>query len=102
MLSSAELLDLIYELPERSRFKTQAEPPFGRAGQWPEWMQMLKHLTNETSLNRASKCAGGENEYGPTLYMDPIERVEYHEQEVAEEQEFGDATAEFDAELGWT
>lgn len=87
------MIVLIRGLPEKSEFKTHAAPPFGRDGNWPIAMQMLKHLTNETSLNRASKYAGGEHEYLPTVYADPVEAREAHEEQQAEEEfhdlEFG-------------
>ncbi|MDH6199182.1 hypothetical protein M2272_005850 [Mycobacterium frederiksbergense] len=88
-LSSRLLLDLIRGFPDKSDFKTHAAPPFGRDGNWPVSMQMLKHLTNETARNRASKYAGGDHEYMPTIYFDPVEALELHEEARAEEDDIG-------------
>lgn len=63
-------------------------------------MQMLKHLTNETAKNRASKYAGGDHEYAPDIYLDPVEAREQHEEQQAEEEfhdhEFGKLMSMFD------
>lgn len=71
-MSSRLLLVLLKELPDSSAFKRDSV----RGGNWPVWLQLLKHLTNEMSLNRAAKYVGSDNEYIPTLYADPIERTE--------------------------
>ena len=80
-LSSRRLLLLLDELGEDTAYKSVL-----RDGQWPVWQRMLKHLTNETSLNRASKYAGGDNAYPPLLFIDPVEQQEQFEQEQAEKQ----------------
>lgn len=99
-LSSRLLLNLVYRLPESSEFKTTAAPPLGRDGDWTELQRMVAHLTNETSANRASKYAGGENEYQYTVFMSPVERRERAEEAEAEmgfqEDEFEKLLASFD------
>lgn len=84
MLSSRKLLTLIYRLPESSEFKTHAPQPFGRGGNWTEFQQILAHIANETSADRASKYAGTEHEYEYTVFLDPVERRERAEEAEAE------------------
>lgn len=94
-LSSRRLLVLLDDMPEASKYRSVRE----RDGNWPEWQQMLKHLTNETSLHRSSLYAGGQNEYSATIYLDPIERVERIKELVEDSEE---STEQFYDELGWT
>jgi hypothetical protein len=99
VLSSRKLLTILDEgLSEDSAYRTALE----RDGQWPVWMQMLKQTANETSLNRAVKYAGGDNEYAPTVFLDPIEQRERVEEQLAEEQFHKEATSELYGNLGWT
>lgn len=97
-LTSRRLLVLVAELSENSSYKREYE----RGGNWPVWQQILKGLHNETALHRAGLYAGGENEYNPTQYYDPIEmRKNIAEAEAL--QEFHDeAEQDMHANLGWT
>jgi len=96
-LSSRRLLVLLEELPEASRYKTAR-----RDGQWPEWMQILKGLHNETALHRASLYAGGENAYDATVFLDPLERRERFENSEAEEEDRQKDDEDFYADMGWS
>lgn len=97
-MTSRRLLSLLDGLPDDSAYKTE----FERDGQWPVWMQMLKQTANETTLNRAAKYAGGDNEYAPTVFLDPLEQRERLEEQMAEEQFHKEATSELYGNLGWT
>lgn len=68
---------------------------------WPTSQQMLKTLVNETSLHRASLYAGGDNEYAPTIYMDPLEQQKQIEALQAELEEREKAQAQIYGDLGW-
>lgn len=97
-LTSRRALVLLDQLSEESGYKTE----FERGGNWPVWKCMLKDAHNEIALHRASLYAGGENEYGPTQYLDPLEmrkRIEEAE-EIQEFQEL--AESELYGNLGWT
>lgn len=89
---------LLQNLSETSSYRTA----FERDGNWPVWQQMLKHLTNETTLHRASLYAGGENEYEPTIYLDPKELADHLAEDEAEEQFRDHAEEELYGALGWT
>lgn len=97
-MSSRRLLVLLDELSENSGYKRE----FERDGNWPVWQQMLKHLTNETSLNRAGKYAGGDNAYEPTVYIDPREQREKIEEVVEETELKQEAQKELHKHWGWT
>lgn len=94
-------MELVYELPEQSRFKTKAPKPFGRGGQWPHWQVMLKTLTNETILHRAGLYAGGDNEYPFETYIDPIESAEHQEQQIADAEAIIAAAATFEDQVSY-
>jgi len=97
-LTSRRVLVLLDQLSEESRYKTE----FERGGNWPVWQQMLKDLHNETALHRAGLYAGGESEYSPTLYMDPLE-IQARIAEAEEIQEFHtEVESELHETLGWT
>lgn len=100
VLSSRLLLNLIEEIAksniETSAFQRDAK----MGGNWPIWMQMLKHLTNETALNRAGKYAGGDNAYSPTIFTDPLERKERLIEAVQLSAEVQDNLT--DPTLGWS
>lgn len=96
-LSSRRLLALLDELPDLSGYKTAL-----RDGGWPSWMLMLKQLTNEATLHRASLYAGGDNEYSVKVFVDPIEAREQKEQKEAEEQFRRRTETKIYSSLGWT
>lgn len=97
-LSSRKLLVLLDELGQDSSFRREHD----REGNWPMWMQMLKHLTNETSLHRASQYAGGDNAYNPTVFMDPIEVQERIEEAMADKTFRERTSGKLYSQLGWT
>lgn len=90
MLSSRLLLNLVHYLPNSSAFKTHAAPPFGRDGNWTELEIMVAKLHEETALNRAAKYVGGPNEYIPTVYLSPAERIERLNETEEDEQSASD------------
>jgi hypothetical protein len=102
MLSSRKFLNLIERLPEASQFKTHAAAPFGRYGDWTEFVKMVAALHNETAANRASKFAGGEHEYEYTVFLSPLERRERAEEAEAEEAFQGDEFERLMTNLGNT
>lgn len=97
-LSSRRVLVLLEGLSEDSRYRTG----FERAGNWPEWQQMLKHATNEVSLHRSGLYAGGDNAYAPTVYLDPLERVERQQEDTAETVFHQESEQELYGALGWS
>ena len=100
VLSSRRLLILVAEIA-RSNIETSAfQRDSKMGGNWPIWMQMLKHLTNETALRRASLYAGTENAYAPTIYSDPLERTERQAEAVQLAAEVQDNLT--DPTLGWS
>lgn len=96
-LSSRRLLVLL----EHPRSADSPYPRALRAGQWPEWMQMLKELHKELALYRASWYVGRPGAYKPRTFLDPLERVET----AAEAQEAAQRRAEVEEDLfgglGW-
>lgn len=90
VLSSRLLLNLVQRLPEKSEFKTHAAPPFGRDGNWTELEIMVAKLHEETAMNRAAKYVGGPNEYIPTVYLSPSERMERASETEEDEQSASD------------
>lgn len=88
-LSSRKLLNLVMRLPSSSEFKRLAKPPFGRDGDWTELEKMVAELHNETAANRASKFAGGPNEYEYKVFLSPVDRREKFEK-ARDEEEFAD------------
>ena len=97
-ITSRRVLVLLEGLTENSRYRTD----FERGGNWPVWMQMLKDLHKETALHRASLYAGGDNEYSPTIYLDPLEAVEHAEEEQAETAFIEQSEEELATMMGWT
>ena len=98
LMSSRRLLVLL----QHPRSDDSPYPRALRAGQWPEWMQMLKELHKELALYRASWYVGRPGEYKPRVFLDPVERVE-----VAQEaDEVASLRAEVEEELfgslGWS
>lgn len=97
-VTSRRVLVLLDQLSEESRYKAE----FERGGNWPVWQQMLKDLHNETALHRAGLYAGGDSEYSPTLYLDPLE-IQARIAEAEEIQEFHtEVESELHETLGWT
>lgn len=94
-LSSRRLLVLMEKSEAWSPFKA-IQPD----GNWPEWMQMLKHLTNETALNRSMKYGSD----GPeaTVYLDPLERVKRLEEAVSDLQERMESEEQMYGEMGFS
>lgn len=99
-LSSRLLLSLIRRLDEKSEFKTNAAPPFGRDGDWPILEKMIAAHHNEMAAYRASKYAGTEHEYEYTVFISPLEARERAEEAAADEEfheeEFGKLLTMFD------
>lgn len=73
VLSSRQLLVLIHDLPETSKFKTHAPPPFGRDGDWTVMQKIAAETHNELAAYRASKYSGTPHEYMYTKYSSPLE-----------------------------
>ena len=85
-MSSREFVVLVRKLPDDgSAFKAEAPKPFGRGGDWPEWVQMLAETHKENALYRASKYVGGPNEYVPQVFIPPAERAELARQMAEDE-----------------
>lgn len=72
VLSSRRILVLLENLTDDSRYKAESE----RNGNWPVWLQILKDVHKEVAMHRAALYAGGDNEYDPMIYLDPVERKE--------------------------
>ncbi|MGV0628469.1 hypothetical protein [Mycobacteroides chelonae] len=99
VLSSRQLLNLVYRLPETSQFKTHAPPPFGRDGDWTDLQKIAAETHNEIAAYRASKYAGTEYEYAYTTFLSPKERLDRAIEEAAQ-VEFQESA--FDGLLGNT
>lgn len=97
-LTSRKVLVLLAELSETSGYKRDYE----RAGNWPVWQQMLKDLHKEAALHRASLYAGGENEYEPRIYLDPVEAARNAGEAAAEAEFYQESTEELFDVMGWT
>lgn len=97
-ISSRKVLALLDNLSESSSYKTAYE----RAGNWPVWQQMLKQAANEVTLHRASLYSGGENEYAPMVFLDPVEFAQRNAEEEAENAFREDAEEELYGVLGWS
>ncbi|WP_234803481.1 hypothetical protein [Mycobacteroides abscessus] len=85
-LSSRKFLNLIYRLPELSEFKTNAAPPFGRNGDWPELTQITAKMHNEIAKYVASRFSTEEHPCEYTVLNSPLERAELAAEAAAQEQ----------------
>lgn len=73
-----------------------------RDGGWPPVTKILAEVHKELALYRASKYAGGDNEYAPLIFVDPV-TVKREAEEAAAADEFREKvqTRVF-GKLGWT
>lgn len=78
--------------------------PYARAlrdGGWPPATKMLAEIHKELALYRAAKYAGGDNEYSPLIFVDPLE-AKQRAAEAEQQAEFRkEAEANIFADFGW-
>lgn len=89
ILSSRRLLVLLEHIPEVG-------------GRWPVATRIAKETHKEVALHRAALYVGGDNEYIPKLFLDPVEARDLAEQSDAEQESFAEATEELFNGLGFT
>ncbi|OBK50103.1 hypothetical protein A5656_27510 [Mycobacterium gordonae] len=65
-------------------------------------MQILAETHKELALYRASHYVGGENQYTPKVFLDPVEREKAHAAALANEAAIEEAQDDMADELGWT
>nr|WP_156772866.1 hypothetical protein [Mycobacterium gordonae] len=96
-MSSRRLLVLLEHAPEDGPYKLALHNR-----PWPEYMQILAETHKELALYRASHYVGGENQYTPKVFLDPVEREKAHAAALANEAAIEEAQDDMADELGWT
>lgn len=96
VMSSRKLLVLLRHPRENGPYMAAL-----RDGGWSTQTKMLAEIHKELALYRASKYAGGENEYSPMVFVDPLEAKQQAEE--AEQVSVFREEAETDVftGLGW-